>query len=380
MPQRLLFLFRLLPSALLCVMFSPWLALAAEPPATKTNETKSPASKTSGPTIEDVLAGLPAAVNLPKIETPPAKPVALGKAPVPATALVAVAFHGSEIGTKARPRSFSLIPQGEEFTTRVWQIQLSPAKAKEEPLVVAKLSIENQQLMFQWSAAAAEDPQAALLVNCVFTISAGRTQKKIAFRKPIKGAPLPIQLTKETSVKWEIPAAPEVARIKIDLSTPAKTPRHRFIGKASLQPNGEGTWLEFTEKDIAGMVRVQIECKMRAQLELTATPFLVFQEKKTELTSASIKRLETQLQQHAKTLEQQIALAAQFTKGREKDAKATAAKTALEKQLSQLDATRTKLKNLSQFIEKTPELPPLQLRAYVETESVLVDLMSSGAK
>jgi hypothetical protein len=358
---------------------------AAEPAkeAEKSSASKPVVTKPLAPTKPaDVLAGLPSSMALPPLAGADLKPVVVGSAHVTEQQIVAVSLAGGESAPRSKPRAFVLSTVGDELTSRTWQIHLTPAKKDDPAIHVATWEIKNQKLLFSWSKFAELDPLSELLCNCVFQISAGPTQKKIALRKKASGEKMTLNFNEETVAKWEIPNAPEGGRLKIECDFSFKFPRHRVVGSAILKGSGEDCWIEITEREVAGMLLFHIETKMKSHLELRATPFLLLGDKKMEYSEAAVKKSIAQLeavvaenQESLKRIQQAVAARNKGKKTPSLSGAEAAQQKLLQAQTAKWSGSLAKLKNVNAFVAAQKNEIPFNARIYFEVDDQLVDLV-----
>jgi hypothetical protein len=175
-------------------------------------------------------------VSLPDVGKP-GELFTLGELALPANLILRILMHGGE-GASRSKAAFTLHNANSETDENNWEVVLS----KE---VVAKLHREPDKLTFEWTPAAASQPAAANLVNCLLQLNAGKEEHYLALRTPVEYDPKTINLEKGT--KWSanidnLPSATVVELVGLD---PAAFPNPDFKTETkskSSKIEGEVMW------------------------------------------------------------------------------------------------------------------------------------------
>ena len=141
--------------------------------------------------------------------------------------------------------------------------------------MIARLSLKDQQLTFEWTSEAAGEKSAEYLRNCQLSLSAESANHVLGLRKPMELAPLAIDLNKPaTKEEWRIDAAPDPESIEVQITSVGGP----FPGAATFDPpqplpaaRGSQRVL-FGEKPEENGVYLVVQTSMRRSLEITVTP------------------------------------------------------------------------------------------------------------
>lgn len=198
--------------------------------------------------IGDPFVGFAKVVTLPPLEEkgkalPDAtKPLLLGAIKLPPKALCLINLRGGEnaIATSAK-QTFVMEAANNGTAERDWDFKLV-TEGGGTPVTVAKLSLQNDQLNFQWTDDATKQLTAApYLCNCALMMSAGMGSHVLALRQPITGDPLTIDLEKAMSAKFKIDYPPNPKQIVIQLGPPeGPFPKFKFE-KSELTAKNDNT-------------------------------------------------------------------------------------------------------------------------------------------
>jgi hypothetical protein len=142
------------------------------------------------------------------------------------------------------------------------------------PAVVAKLAAKEGQLTFQWTHEAAKQPGAELLCNCGLSLSAGPDQHSVAFREPIVGEPLVVNLERiGSTVKWSIDSLPDPKKVFIEIARlDGEFLEHKFKQRQTLE-GSDRTELWTGSAEDAMPLGLRIESDVSAQtIQIKALP------------------------------------------------------------------------------------------------------------
>ncbi len=402
---------------------------------TKTSGTKTGDSKTSGAAAGVVpLSRLPAslelpplpsvmppAVTLPSVRLPSTPPSSIptpstsggkadarviGKLDLPPQADCVIYLRGGEAGMGERDlrTKFHLVeqPAAEGVTSGGGHWLLFPGRAAAEGSgsgkpAIAELRRESDQLTFRWLEAAAAEPAARQLANCVLEISAAQSRRFLPLRLTVKGDPLTFQFQDAMQMRWEVPDAPEPWRVKVELRLASKEPRYRFVGNSTLDASQGTTWIEFMDRRSAEALKLKIECELRGdQLRLQASAFFQApgEPNPVRLSPATYKRAVERVKAVTTQLEGQLAALAAVGKaaaardggkggkagggrGKGGESPADLARKQWEKQLAAAREAAKQLDDLAELQRLVDGRGQLLVRAVVDVEGQLVVLLQA---
>jgi hypothetical protein len=234
------------------------------------------------------------------------------------------------------------------------------------------LALTKADLQFQWTKEAADQPNATWLCNCVLQVLAGKSEKLIALRKPAKGDPLALSLKESTVERWDLVRPPEANHLKVELNLKG-IGRYKLNGNSTLKADGDQATIEFIDRNLGGMLQIRLQCDLKRQLELKATPLLALPgEKPSRLDEAALKKAEANLQAVVKQLELQSQALSKRGKA------AAAARTQVERQLNGTKATLDRIRAAREFIAGFPESFKAPVRVFFEVDKKLVDVLTTG--
>jgi hypothetical protein len=349
----------------LCFVCFGCVLISLDTPASAQNKNdKKKASPAAAKESEtDPLKALGAAVDLPPM-SPAGKWSTLAKTTIPDKLIVLFSLRGGDrcLGKGKK------VEAKERADGRSWQC-LATLKEGMEPVEIGVFRIEKQNLQFSWSEGAADFPGAALLRNAAFEIAVGTSKKLVGLRKPIKGDPLPISYDEPTSVFLEIPDAPVLStvRIEVDMPTPEYMSRRvnwRLLGDGpALKASDDRMWAESIR---LGHFAVKLETSAGKFIKVTATPmFWVADREKPQRLSA--KGLATALAQ-VEAYQKQLTTARDQISGKKGATDAQKAqRDAMTKELALVRKTASDLEALQDFI-KSNKLGNIHLKVSHEME------------
>lgn len=271
--------------------FLVWSAQAAPPntnqgkPAAKPNAKTAPPAKPAPAakpaTLADPLAGLPKAVELPPLDA--GKPKLLGKMAVADNAIIIISLLGAD---RVLPAGRTVeLKEGENG--RSWNFVSAP-RTGAEPISIAELRLEKQELKFAWTESASDFSGAAGLKNGALQISAGPSKRLLPLRTQLAGDALVFALEEPASVAVDLDDPPRLDGVKIEFDLPTiehggKRVNWRIVGGATLKAN---------DSVVAQSIRLpnlvmRVESSLVRGFKLTATPlFWTVDPKKTMPLSA----------------------------------------------------------------------------------------------
>lgn len=340
------------------------LLIALPAVAQKKDDKKKAAPKPAATAADaDPLKALGSAVELPAVGSA-GKWSTLAKTTIPDNLIVLFSLRGGDrcLGSGKK------VEAKERADGRSWQC-LATLRDGADPVEIGVFRIEKQNLQFAWSAGAADFPNAGNLRNAAFEITVAASKKLVGLRKPIKGEPLPISFDEPTSVLLDIPDAPVLStvRIEVDMPTPEYMSRRvnwRLLGDGpALKANGDRMWAESIR---LGHFAVKLETVVGKNIKVTATPmFWVADREKPQRLSA--KNLATAISQVDAYQTQLTAARDQISKNKNANDAQKAQRDAMTKELSVVRKTASDLEALKDFI-KSSKLGNIHLKVSHEME------------
>lgn len=307
---------------------------------------KTPAKAPATPAADaDPLKALGTAVDLPPV-TPTGKWTTLGKTTIPENLIILFSLRGGDrcLGSGKKVETKELADG------RSWQC-LATLRDGAEPVEIGVFRIEKGAVQFAWSSGAEDFPGAGLLRNAAFEMAVGKSKKVVGLRKPIKGEPLEIDFEEISTVLLDIPDAPVLSSVRIEIDMPSPEYRSRNVNWRLL---GDGPALKgsddrmWAESIRLGRLAVKLETTAGKSIKLTATPmfWIADREKPQRLTLKAITTAVAQVDAYQKQL---TATRDALTKSKT----ATAQRDAMTKELVEVRKANGDLADLQDFIKST---------------------------
>jgi serine/threonine-protein kinase len=334
--------------------------------------------------------GFPTAVSLPALEKmgKPAEeavaPAPLGTIKLDPKAHCYITLKGGKNAAKTR-QSFTLEPANQGTALRDWEFKLQTEGGA--PLVVATMSLKEDQLLFQWADAAIGNSVVPHLCNCVLSMTAGAGKHEVALRKPQILEPITLELDRGgMESKCSLDYLPNSKQVVVELGPMEGGPtKFKLDPKTQLGALKDSTYLWLGNSDDALVLGFKIDVSMSAKtLELKGLPQYkiegmtrpdryvkttanrLSQESLAKLQAATIsverlKRLPTSQNRQAETLKaQQLNLASQ--------------------EVERAQRTQAQVEQLKQLAEAVGGKAKLHYRIYYEADdSTKVELVTTGA-
>jgi hypothetical protein len=321
---------------------------------------KTPAKTPAKPAAEaDPLKALGTAVDLPPV-TPTGKWVTLGKTTIPENLIILFSLRGGDrcLGSGKK------VETKEQAGGRSWQC-LATMRDGAEPVEIGVFRIEKGAVQFAWSSGAESFSGAGLLRNAAFEIAVGTSKKVVGLRKPIKGEPLEIGYDEISSVLLDIPDAPVLSSVRIEIDMPSpeyrsKNVNWRLLGDGpALKGSDDRMWAESIR---LGRLAVKLETTAGKNIKLTATPmfWIADREKPQRLTQKNITAAVAQVDLYQ---DQLTARRDALTKNKA----ATAQRDAMTKELAEVRKANSDLVDLQDFV-KTVKLGKMHYKVSHELE------------
>ncbi|MFN0018146.1 MAG: protein kinase domain-containing protein, partial [Pirellulaceae bacterium] len=223
--------------------------------------------------VGNPFVGFAKVVTLPPLEekgkpvADATKPFLLGTVKLPPKALCLVNLKGGDNAISTNAKQKFVMEAGNNGTSeRDWDFKLVTEGAN-ATVTVAKLSLQNDQLNFQWTDDATKQLNAApYLCNCVLTMSAGSGAHALALRQPLTGEAMKIDLEKPMMAKFNVDYPPNPKQIVIQLGPPeGKFPKFKFE-KAELTAKNDNTMFSTGPGDEVHLLHFKIISSMSGRM------------------------------------------------------------------------------------------------------------------
>lgn len=327
-------------------------------PAAKAPE-KTPAKPAAD---ADPLKGLGASVDLPPV-MPTGKWATLAKVTIPDNLIMLFSLRGGEkcLGSGKKVET-------KEQTNRSWAC-MARLRDGAEPVELGVFKFENGTLQFAWSKGAEDFPGAGLLRNAAFETAVGTSKKVVGLRKPIKADPLEISYDEIAFTLLDIPDAPVLSsvRIEVDMPSPQYNGRNvnwRLLGDGpALKGSDDRMWAESIR---LGRLAVKLETTAGKNIKLTATPmfWIADREKPQRLTAKNIANALAQVEGYQKQL---TATRDSLSKGKNINDAQKAQRDKLTRELATVRKANSDLADLQDFMKST-KLGKIHLKVSHELE------------
>jgi hypothetical protein len=232
------------------------------------------------------LRDMPTLVPLP-LPAAGAQPVQLGKVYLMPGDLKFVSLVGGEKanGKSKIPFVYSLMAGNNGLSEKDWEIRAGkPGKpdasgvATTEGPIIAKITLEGDDLKFNWSPEAITDDNAGFLQNCILSLRMGGDEKRVALRQVAAAPSIPLSLDKPSvKAEFKLDYLPEASMLKLQILPLEGAPKHRIepalapLEKAKPTDPAPKVDVVFGEGD-KELVKIQIEASVKGKVILLATP------------------------------------------------------------------------------------------------------------
>ena len=282
----------------------------SEPPATDEPKPESPAEGAKQepekpkpespakpkPPAKKAFAELPPVVSLPALDSPEAlEPKTLGSIYATRDDQCFIRMRGGEHAIKGN-RVFAMRNAEGGTAERDWEINLRDSSAAGE-VKIANLALNDKfQLVFQWQAAAKDDPAAAHLINCALSMTSRGDTHVVFLRQPMQTPELEIDLKEAAtrhSMKFDM--LPDPDKIRLELRS-VKGVKHTIEPQPVMNAEKGEAWIKL--QDGGGMVSLKVETDMKRDLQMTFTPHVRLNPdgKPERLVVRQVQSAKTQLQ------------------------------------------------------------------------------------
>lgn len=232
------------------------------------------------------LRDMPTLVPLP-LPAAGGQPIQLGKVHLMPGDLKFVSLLGGEKanGKAKAPIVYALMAGNNGLSEKDWDIRAGkPGKldagglATTEGPIIAKITLEGEDLKFNWSPEAVTDDNAGFLQNCILSLRMGGDEKRVSLRQTTNAPSIPLSLDKpNVKAEFKLDYLPDAAMVKLQVLPLEGAPKHRIEpALAPLEKSrpadpppkidvvfGEG------EKEL---IKIQIEANAKGKVALLATP------------------------------------------------------------------------------------------------------------
>ncbi|MEX2176742.1 MAG: protein kinase [Pirellulaceae bacterium] len=325
--------------------------------------------------------GFPATVSLPALPAnnsePSAEalaPLVLGPCVVDEKALVIARLKGGEGVVKGGKLKFEMNAAQDGTALRDWEISLAGGDA---PVVVALLSAKDNQLSFQWTAAAAKQEAAPLLCNVALEFSAGPGSHEVVLRTLQTGPPLVFDVEKPASVRWALESLPDPQKVFLEVTgVTGGEVKHKADNLQMEAVDTNFVWTGAAEEALILGLKLTssinargIEVKSSPQIKMSGmTKPVTIQKRKLNAAANDIQ------QQRAMLMNNLQAIGDKKDKGRI-DQQRNLANAALEK----VNQAAGELEQLAALMTDLHEKGQVHFRVYYDTGEGQIDLLVTEA-
>lgn len=349
-----------------------------EPTATATTEPMPEPVKPAA--AGNPFEGFATSINLPKLEPmmnePPADalaPLVLGPCKVDEKGLVFISLRGGEGAIRGGKQKFEIAAAQDGTALRDWEIKLSGGAGP--PVLVALLSVKDQQLSFQWTPEGAKQVSAPLLCNCALQMTAGAGKHDVALRVPILAEPLKLEMQKSgATVKWTIPNLPDPKSVFIKVTRlDGEFLEHKFKERDTLEGNDRTeVWTGSAPESM--VLGLRLDSTIAAQsIQVKSAPLYQLKGMKVAKAVASKKELTTMTNTLDRSRQMANAKldAASKAKGEPAERAANLAKVELET----VESQTAQVDELQKLIEGLDGKSAIHFRVFFQSSDGPIDLL-----
>ncbi|HAY79348.1 MAG TPA: hypothetical protein DCY79_06020 [Planctomycetaceae bacterium] len=234
-----------------------------EPPTTEPPTTEPPTVKPPKNPPKPPFAALVDVVPLPAVAETAA--FEIGPVYIPEGGLCFLRARGGEQAYK-EPFNFVIRNADAGQAERDWEVHLVNVNENARVgTIIAKLSLQEDKLTFEWTPEAASTVGASSFVNCLLSLSSDDASRVIRMREAVEVEPLELALTTpRTTEKWDVPSAPEGAELQVEILGVAGFPKYHLDPPQAFAANKGETLLIFDEAPL----QLDIQSDFRRQLML----------------------------------------------------------------------------------------------------------------
>ena len=290
----------------------PISATPADPPADMPEQPTGPTGSETEPDTDSNsepsvrLEGFPTTVRLPGIDgdDADANPVILGKVHLGDKGLCFLHLRGGDQAA-SQGLEFRIRELPTRSPTRDWQIQATGGELAEKFLEIADLSLRDGQLSLQWSPAAKQIESAFQLANCLLSIATGDEKKVVQLRPTEVIDPITLALDRSSRpLRLNLDFPPPAELLKFEITAiEGPIPADKTPALPDPQPlkNGNAI-LKFGDRPESQGLEIQIEWRLKRQLQINTTPFVrvVGQKNRTKLNPVLLPQTQKKITEYAK--------------------------------------------------------------------------------
>jgi len=263
-------------------MPAPAPAPMPEPPKPEPPKAEPPKPAPMPMPVANPLEGFAKTVALPKLgnamsDLPPEAlaPKSLGPCKVDPKVLVIARLKGGEFAARGGRQKFELVAASGGTALQDWEVNLTGPEA---PLLVAKLGVKEGNLNFQWTPEGAKEANAPYLANCALELSAGTGHHTVAFREPVVGPPMTIELEKQGTAKWVVDLLPDPKSIHFEVTKLDGIPRQKFDPENVMRGVGEDMTVWTGVTDDAMPLGIKLTSGISGKnVQITSFPWVKFE-------------------------------------------------------------------------------------------------------
>jgi hypothetical protein len=326
------------------------------------------------------FAGFATSINLPKLEPgssdPSAEslaPLVLGPCQVNEKALVFISLRGGEGAIRGGKQKFEIAAAQDGTALRDWEIKLSGGAGP--PVIVALLSVKDDQLSFQWTPEGAKQSAAPLLGNCALLMTAGAGKHDLALRVPILAEPLKVEMQKSgAAAKWTVPLLPDPKNVFIQITRlDGEFLEHKFKERDTLE--GSDRTEVWTGSGPDSMVLgLRIDSTISAQsIQVKASP--LYQLKGMRLAKSIATKKELTAMNNTLEGSRKLANAKMEAASKAKGEPAERAANLAKVELENVESQSAQLDELEKLIEGLDGKAAIHFRVYFQTADGPIDLL-----
>lgn len=259
------------------------------PPVEPKNEKGGPSEPAASPAAP-VLAGLPAAVDLPAIGDAAAASVLIGNVTLAENQTLQARLVDGSGGRGSSAFKLSPAPAPAKTT---WLVE---AVEGESAGKIGEVKLEKNELQFAWSPNI--DPaKAGPLRNAKLWLAVGAERKAISLRKPIEVEPLLFAI-EPVQIRHQIPGLPDASDIGLEFLGDEGAPRHRFE-PAKVHGSKEADVVFTSDTNSKLLVfRIQLSRPGAGQMKIDTRTMAVAGLKLIAFKAANIEKELTLIRQH----------------------------------------------------------------------------------
>lgn len=276
---------------------------------------------------------------------------------------------------------------------RKWDVMLVDRTGPPTP--IARFDLEEEVLRFRWEPAGRKRTEAAQLMNCALSLALGTETHRLGLRQPVE-APAPTMNFAQglTSIRWDIPHAPEATQCRLELISlegPFPETRKYPSNSLNLSPTRQDYWIMVGEAPEDRGLTFRVETRARRQFELNITSLLfegdtppqqVSQLRDARINTANRRRWLAASQTRLQQATQRLA-ALNTINPNSAGARTSQQELARQKNLAEVDLETAKvdaarIETIEQWASSMHDVGKLHFRVYFEFAGNQVDLLRTA--